>query len=66
MRKLLYFFILSSTVQAFAQTEVAQLASSRQITKKETANLDSQDVRYLPLFGSREPYKSNSLRMPTL
>ena len=54
MRKLLYFFILSSTVQALAQTEMTQFASSRQITKKETANLDSQDVRYLPLFGSRE------------
>ena len=54
MRQLLYFFIITSGFSTIAQTDAVPLASNRPLSKKETAHLDSQDVRYLPLFGSKK------------
>lgn len=53
MKPILYFFLFATAVQAIAQNEAA-LATNRQLAPKQTSNLDSQDVRYLPLFGSKQ------------
>lgn len=52
MKTLFFFLILSSSFFSTAQTPLLPLASSREVSKKESLNTDNQDVRYLPLFGS--------------
>lgn len=53
MKALLYIFILSSSLPLMAQTPLLPFASSREVSKK-VSTPDSQDVRYIPLFGSKK------------
>ena len=54
MKTLIYFFVLSSSFFSFGQMSLLPLASSREVSKKEELNPDHQDVRYVPLFGSKK------------
>ncbi|MES2519475.1 MAG: hypothetical protein V4585_15280 [Bacteroidota bacterium] len=54
MRTPFYIFILSLSFSSLAQTPLLPFASNKEATKKETSMLDSQDVRYIPLFGSKK------------
>lgn len=54
MKSIIYLFILSSSFLSFSQSSLIPLASSKELSKKETLNVDNQDVRYLPLFGSKK------------
>ena len=54
MKFIIHLFILSSSFLSLAQTSLVPLASSKELSKKEPLNIDSQDVRYLPLFGSKK------------
>jgi tetratricopeptide (TPR) repeat protein len=61
MKTLIYFFILSSSFLSLAQTPLIPLASSREFSKKETINTDNQDIRYIPLFGSKKKAEEQML-----
>lgn len=54
MKTLIYLFILSSSFFSYAQTPLLPLASSRELAKKEILNVDNQDIKYIPLFGSKK------------
>ena len=54
MKQLIYLFIFSSSIQSIVgQVQPIPLASTKEATKKELA-VDSQDVKYIPLFGSKK------------
>jgi tetratricopeptide (TPR) repeat protein len=53
MKALLYIFILSSSLPLMAQTPLLPFASNREVSPKVSIT-DSQDVRYVPLFGSKK------------
>lgn len=54
MKTLIYFFVFSSSFSSFGQTSLLPMASSREVSKKEELSLDYQDVKYIPLFGSKK------------
>jgi tetratricopeptide (TPR) repeat protein len=54
MRALLYIIFWSSSLSIFAQTPSIPFASSRESAKKEDSVVDNQDVKCLPLFGSKK------------
>lgn len=54
MKTLICLFIFSSSSISFAQTLLLPLASSKEVSRKENLVDDSQDVRYIPLFGSKK------------
>ena len=61
MKTLIYPFIILSSFFSFAQTPLIPLASSREFSKKETLNADNQDVRFVPLFGSKKKIEEQML-----
>lgn len=62
MKQLIYIFILSSSFQSLlAQIQPIPLASTKEAPKKELA-VDSQDVKYIPLFGSRKTVDEQILK----
>lgn len=54
MKALLYIILWSSSMSALAQISLLPLASTRESVKKEDSILDNQDVKCLPLFGSKK------------
>ena len=54
MKTLLYIILWSSSLSALAQTPLLPFASTRESVKKEDSVLDNQDVKCLPLFGSKK------------
>lgn len=61
MKTLIYLFILSSSFFSYAQTPLLPLASSRELAKKEILNVDNQDIKYIPLFGSKKKAEEQML-----
>jgi tetratricopeptide (TPR) repeat protein len=61
MKAFIYIFFVSSCVSVFAQTPSLPLASSRETAKKETLSVDNQDVKFLPLFGSKKKAEEEML-----
>ena len=54
MKTLIYLFIIFSSFFSLAQTPLIPLASSKEVAKKERLLTNSQDIRYVPLFGSKQ------------
>lgn len=54
MKALLYIVLWSSSMSTLAQIPLLPLASTRESIKKEDSILDNQDVKCLPLFGSKK------------
>ena len=54
MKSIIYLFLLSSSFFSYAQTPLTPWVSSKELSRKEMLNTDNQDVKYLPLFGSKK------------
>ncbi|MCU0470114.1 MAG: hypothetical protein MUF58_16090 [Arcicella sp.] len=61
MRTLIYIIALTSGFSCFAQSPLLPFASSREPAKKDISLPDTQDVRYIPLFGSRKTVEKELL-----
>lgn len=63
MKTLIYLSIIFSSFFSLAQTPLIPLASSKEIAKKESLLTNGQDIRYIPLFGSKQEAEVQTINL---
>ena len=63
MKTLIYLFIISSSFLSLAQTPLIPLVSNKEVVKKENLTVNNQDVKYVPLFGSKKDAEEQMINL---